>query len=376
MRIPDFHLEQYFAQWEFTTRFMLGSSDAETLGLHELLDLADAECAEWWKTLRLGYTEVAGHPKLRAAIATLYDGIGPDDVGVFAGAEEAIFAFMNVSLGPGDHAVVVWPGYQGLYDVARAAGAEVSLVPIHHEEGWALPIERLEAALRRNTRAIVINFPHNPTGAHLDPVTFHRIVELARDRGAWLFSDEVYRYAEFDDGDRLPAAADVYERGVSLGVMSKAFGLAGLRIGWIATHDRRLLRELQSFKHYLTICGSAPAEVLSTIAIRARDRILKRNHRIAMSNLTRLDVCFARSNGLFEWVRPRAGTTAFPRLNSVLPIEAFAAELASAASVLVLPGTVFGYPGNHFRVGFARRDMPVALALFEQVLTPLRPARS
>ena len=374
MRIAPFDLEQFFARWEFTARYMLGSSDAETLGMHELLDMSDPECRHWWQTLRLGYTEVPGHPLLREAISALYANVRAEQIGVFAGAEEAVFAFMNVVMGRGDHAVVVWPAYQGLYEVARACGADVTHVPIRHEEDWALQIDRLEAAIRPNTRAIAINFPHNPTGAHIDRAALDRIVELARAHDAWLFSDEVYRFAELDDRDRLPAAADVYERGVSLGVMSKAFGLAGLRIGWIASRDARLLASLLSFKHYLTICSSAPAEVLSTIALRARNRILSRNREIATANLRRLDAFFGRWESALEWVRPRAGTTAFPRFRNGVSIDAFAEELAVSTGVLLLPGTVFGHPGNHFRLGFARRDLPVSLALLDSFLLQRVPA--
>jgi len=160
---------------------------------------------------------------------------------------------------PGDHAVVVWPGYQSLHEVARAAGAEVTLLPLAHESGWRLDLDALEAALRPRTRVIVVNFPHSPTGAHLNEASFERVLALARERGILVFSDEVYRYAEYRDEDRLPAAVERYEAGFSLGVMSKAFGLAGLRIGWIAARDREMLGRLMSFKHYLTICNSAPA---------------------------------------------------------------------------------------------------------------------
>lgn len=361
MKIPDFKLEHFFARWEFVAPYMLGSSDAETLGVGELLALADEECRRWWDGLSLGYTEVSGHPLLRREIASLYRGVEPEDVAVFAGAQEAIFAFMNVALAPGDHAVVTWPGYQSLYEVARAIGAEVTLLPLRPESAWQLDLEALEKALRPRTRVIVVNSPHSPTGAHLDARSFERVLALARERKALVFSDEVYRYAEHRDEDRLPAAVERYEAGVSLGVMSKAFGLAGLRIGWVAARDRELVHRLLSFKHYLTICNSAPAEVLATIALRARATVLARNRRIVLDNLARLDRFFAEWTGVFEWVRPRAGNVAFPRLSHDVPIERFAEELAEAEGVLLLPGTVFDHPGNHFRLGLARNSLPEAL---------------
>lgn len=150
--------------------------------------------------------------------------------------------------------------------------------------------------------------------------------------------------------------------------MSKAFGLAGLRIGWIASRDSQLVQRLQSFKHYLTICNSAPAEVLATIGLRARSRILARNREIAVRNLVLLDGFFERRAAVFEWVRPRAGTVAFPRLRSSMPIAEFVARLANESGVLLLPGDVFDYPGNHFRLGYGRLNLPQALERLEAFL--------
>ena len=240
MRLPEFTLERYFARFEFDAPYLLSSSDVEGFRLPELLALADDECRALWAELSLGYTESPGHPALRRAIAEGYERIAPGETLVFSGAEEAIFAVLNTTLGPGDHAVVVWPAYQSLYEVARATGAAVTLVPLDAARGWAIDLAALRAAIRPETRLIVVNFPHNPTGALPDRDTFAAIVDLGRECGAWLLSDEVYRLLEYDPAERLPAAADRYERAISLGVMSKAFALAGLRIGWVATRDADL----------------------------------------------------------------------------------------------------------------------------------------
>jgi aspartate/methionine/tyrosine aminotransferase len=361
LKIPDFELERYFARFEFTTPFQLSASDVESLGVGELLELADREAHALWAGLRLGYTESQGHPALRAAIASLYERVEAEEVLVFSGAQEAIFAFHSVALGAGDHAVVTWPAYQSLFEVARAAGAEVTLLPLRPEDGWAFHPEALRAALRETTRVVVLNFPHNPTGALPTRSAFEDAVAAAEERGAWLFSDEVYRWSEQDEADRLPAAVDVSPRGVSLGVMSKSFGLPGLRIGWVATRDRGLMGRLAAYKDYITICASAPSEVLALIALRARDRILPRNRALLASNLARLDRFFARRPEAFEWIRPRAGSVAFPRLRVDRPIELFTTRLREAEGVLLLPGDVFGYWGNHFRIGFGRRSFPEAL---------------
>jgi aspartate/methionine/tyrosine aminotransferase len=362
MRLHDFALERFFARWEFKAELLLCASDLEGWRMRDLLELASDAERRRWDDLRLGYTESTGDPELRAAIAGLYDGISADEVLVFAGAEEAIFALHNVLLGPGDHAVVVRPAYQSLAEVARAAGADVTRVALREEDGWRLDPEEIRAALKPNTRLIVLNEPHNPTGSLMDRSTFDRVVGLAAEAGAHLIVDEVYRFLEFDPADRLPAGADALARGVSIGVMSKSFALAGLRIGWVATRDRDLLTRLAAFKDYTTICSSAPAEILALIALRAGDRVLARSRSIVEANLPHLDAFFERWAGTFEWVRPRGGSVGYPRLMADRPIEPFAEGLVRETGVLIMPGTVFGDTGNRFRVGFGRTNMPEALA--------------
>jgi aspartate/methionine/tyrosine aminotransferase len=362
MKIADFELERYFARWEFNVDHLLCASDPEPVPMGELLAMADPETERLWADLRLGYTESSGHPLLRAEIARTYRTVDPDEVLVCSGAQEAIFVALGSMLGPGDHAVVVWPSYQSLHEVARAAGAEVTLLPLEHERGWALDLERLRAALRPTTRAVVVNFPHSPTGALPPPETLDALVELVEERGAWLVCDEVYRLLELDPAERWPAAVDRSRRAVSIDVMTKAFGLGGLRIGWIACHDRELLGRFAARKDYTTICNSAPSEILALIGLRAADRLLARSMGIVRANLRLLDSFFAEQSGWIEWVRPRASTVGFPRLRGDLDAGVFAAELVRAEGVLLLPGSVFGHPGNHVRLGFGRRDLPEALA--------------
>jgi aspartate/methionine/tyrosine aminotransferase len=362
VRIADFELERYFARWEFAARHLLCASDVQGFPMTDLLALADGETGALWDGLRLGYTESTGHPLLRREIASLYDAIEPDDVLVFAGAEEAIFCLLNVLLGPGDHAIVTWPGYQSLYEVARASGAQVTLHELREADGWALDLDRLRAAMRPETRLVVVNAPHNPTGMLPTQAEWRALTDLCAVAGVHLLADEVYRYLEFDQADRLPAGADALERGISLGVMSKSLAMAGLRIGWLATRDRSLLGRVAAFKDYTTICSSAPSEILALIALRAKDAVLARSQAIVAANLPLLDAFFAARPETFRWVRPRAGSVGFPRLTAPgISIDDFAAGLVEAEGVLLLPGSRFGHPGNHFRIGFGRTDLPVAL---------------
>lgn len=368
MHLPPFALERYFARWEFAVRHVLCASDVETMRMDELLALADDETRALWRDLRLGYTESAGHPLLRAEIARGYERIAPDETLVFAGAEEAIFVLLNAMLGPGDHAVVAWPAYQSLHEVARATGAAVDLLPLDPARGWALDLDALQRLMRPTTRLVVVNFPHNPTGALPDRATWDALVAMTRFAGCRLLSDEVYRGLELVPDDRLPAACDLYEHAVSVGVMSKSYGLAGLRIGWAATRDRELLRRAAAFKDYTTICSSAPSEILSLIALRAGETIQGRARALVAENLARLDRFVAAHAAAIDWARPRGGSTAFPRLTTGESADALAARLVEREGVLILPGTHFGYPGEHFRIGFGRADMPEGLAALERAL--------
>lgn len=366
MRLADFTLERYFARWEFAVDHLLCASDVQGMPMADLLALADDETRALWQGLTLGYTESTGHPLLRREIASLYDGLDAQDVLVFAGAEEAIFCLANVALEPGDHAIVTWPGYQSLYEVARGAGADVTLHELREDAGWAIDLDLLRRQMTPSTRLIVINAPHNPTGMLPDRATFDGLVALASEAGAHLVVDEVYRFLEFDERDRLPAGAEALDRGVSIGVMSKSFAMAGLRIGWLASRDRNLLARCAAFKDYTTICSSAPSEILSLIGLRARDTILARSRDIVSANLELLDAFFETWADRFSWVRPRAGSVGFPRLTVPgVAIDDWSAGLVEAQGVLLLPGSEFGFGGNHFRLGFGRTDLPVALERLE-----------
>jgi aspartate/methionine/tyrosine aminotransferase len=374
MTFEPFKLEHFFARWEFTAPYLLCSSDPEAVSLRELLALADEETSRLWQDLRLGYTETLGHPLLRREIAGLYDGVRPEDVLVFSGAQEPIFVAMSVLLSPGDHAIVVTPTYQSLYSIPRGVGADISLVSLDPERGWALDLDRVAAALTARTRVIALNVPNSPTGTLVSRATFASLVALARERGIALFCDEVYRWLEYDEAERLPAGVESFERGLSLGVMSKAFGLAGLRIGWIATRDADLRRRLAEFKHYTTICNSGPSEILALMGLRARAALVARTREIIQGNLARLDRFFADWRATLEWTRPRAGTIAFPRFADGTSIDALAAELVEKRGVLILPGSIFDWPGAHFRIGLGRKNMPEALERFEEFLTARRRA--
>ena len=371
--LPEFRLERYFARWEFAARHHLTASDAETLTIDELLALAPPEQREAFGALPLSYVPTWGTPELRAAIAATYDAVEPDDVLVFAGAEEGMFWALQELVGPGDHAIVTVPNYQSAESVPRATGATVDGLVLRAEDGWAPDLDALEALLRPETRLIAINFPHNPTGAVPDRATMVRLAALCDERGIRLFSDEVYRGLELDPSRTLPQAADLSETALSLNVMSKAYGLPGLRIGWIACRDHALLERLEQRKHYTSICNAGPSERLATIALAAAEPILARNRAIIAENLPLFDAFFAAWPDHFDWVRPQGGCVAYPRLLTGESSAAFCARAIEEAGVLLLPGDVYASdlgdtPGERFRIGVGRRDPGPALQALDALL--------
>jgi len=366
MQINPFKLERYFARYEFSARYLLCSSDCESLSVGDLLALepgAEEAMQKHW----LGYTESPGSPSLRMEISRIYTSISPEEVLVFSGAEEGIFLFILATLKEGDHLIVHWPCYQSLVEVAKGIGVDVTLWEAREESGWALDLDELKKLVRSETRAVIVNTPHNPTGFLMPRSEFDALNRFTQERGLLFFCDEVYRELEYDNADRLPAACDVNPGAISLGVMSKTYGLAGLRIGWVATHQSELLKRIASLKDYTTICNSAPSEFLSEIALKHREQLATRNLQIIQNNLALLDDFFARHVNRFKWVRPEAGPIAFPRLVEG-NIETFCDELVQESGVLLLPGTMYDHPGNHFRIGFARKNMPEALEQLDKFL--------
>lgn len=366
MHLRPFQLERYFARYEFDVEYILCASDCESVSIQELLAF-EPDAAERLHQLWLGYTESLGRPTLRKQIARLYATIAPHQVLVHTGAEEAIYLFMHAALNPGDHMIVHWPCYQSLEEVARGIGCGVTRWEARVENGWALDLDELRHHIRPETRAIVVNTPHNPTGYLMDGATQAALVALAAERGIVLFSDEVYRESEHRAEDRLPAACDLDENAVSLGVMSKSYGLPGLRIGWIATHNRVIVDRMAALKDYTTICASAPSEFLAELALCHRQRLTERNREIIRHNLDVLDAFFARYSDRFTWQRPKAGPIAFPRLLGAQVAE-FCDQLVRQSGVLLLPGTLYEHPGNHLRIGFGRRNLPEAIGRLEDFL--------
>ncbi|MBK8834193.1 MAG: aminotransferase class I/II-fold pyridoxal phosphate-dependent enzyme [Anaerolineae bacterium] len=363
MPIEPFKLERYYAKYEFSARYMLSSSDCESRPIGEILAF-EPGAAERLQQVWLGYTEVPGAPELREAIAALYTATTPGQIHVHTGAEEAIYTFFNALVGPGDHVIVQTPCYQAALSIPRALGCAISAWPGREVDGWMPDLDALAGLIQPNTKALYLCSPANPTGFQFSADAFRRVIDLAEARGIVVFSDEVYRELEHDPALRLPAACDLGERAVSLGVMSKAYGLAGLRIGWAASQNTALLAGMASVKDYLSICASAPSEFLAAIALRHREILVRRNLGLIRRNLVLVDAFLAQRPDLFSWIRPQAGPIGFVKYRGAGTTEDFCQRVVEGCSVLLAPGELYERPG-YFRLGFGRASLGEALATLE-----------
>jgi len=366
MQIKPFRIEQYFGKYEFTAKYLLSSSDAESRTIKELLDFepdAQERLLRHW----CGYTESPGAPWLREVIAGIYKEISSEDILVLAAAEEGIFVLYHALVGPGDHVIVETPCYESSLEVARSTGAQVSEWRRSFETGWAHDLAALEKLIQPNTKVIYINTPHNPTGLLMPAIIFKQVLALAAKRKIIVFSDEVYRELEHDPAKRLPAVCEAYEHGVSLGSISKTYGLPGLRLAWFACRNAEIIRRCLEFKYYTTICSSAPSEFLTALALRHRTVLVQRNLEIVHRNLALLDEFLKRHSNHFDWVKPNASPIGFVRLKPDRDVYAFCEEVVRDSGVLLLPGSVYDQP-RHIRFGYGRKNMPDALAQFEAYL--------
>lgn len=358
----DFDLEVFFSKWEFTAKHHMTASDLESMSVAQLLSLSDGESSSDLDALWLGYTETWGAPDLREAIASTYDNMQAANILCLAGAGEGLYMMARVLLTADDHVIVPTPNYQSAETVPLSV-CSVTGVPMHKDPkqkgGWRIDLDDMRAAIKPNTKLISLNFPHNPTGMLMPRADLDELIELCRRKGIYILSDEVYRGVELDPTDRMPQIADVYEKGISLNVMSKAYGLPGLRIGWVATPDLELLNRLERYKHYLSICNSGPSERLTLIALKARETILFNNHALLLENVLLLENLLDEFPGLINWTRPLGGCVAFPEYIGPQDSEVFCRSLLEQSGVLLLPSSVYisevaETPNNHFRIGFGR----------------------
>ncbi len=368
MKIKPFKLERYYSLHEHTAKYSLCNSDCEAMTIADLLAL-ESGAKEAFHNTWLGYTTTQGKPELRRDISAIYSKITAADLIVCTGAQEPIFLFAQAMLDSDDEVIVQSPCYQSLQSVPESIACKVLNWDVHYEgKVPSFDIEELKKMVSSKTKAIFLNAPHNPTGFLFTKEEQQVIIEIARVNNTIIFCDEVYRELEHDRSFAIPSFADAYENGVSVGVMSKAYGLPGLRIGWLSTQNSAILEKIAILKEYTTICNAGPSEFLAGVALRNRQSILARNLEIIQANLPHYDAFFAKYADLFSWYRPNAGPIAFVKMNFDTDDMLFAEQVLKKRNTLILPGGVYDYPG-YFRIGLGRIKIPEALEQFEAFVT-------
>jgi aspartate/methionine/tyrosine aminotransferase len=353
VRIEPFFVEQWMNAHETTATWNIAETCVHSLTLEQLLELSgDADgvlrrLRETW----LGYGDIVGSPRLRAAIAALYgERITPDNVLTANGAIGANFLALYALVEPGTTVVSVQPTYQQLFSVPESLGADVRTVRLREEDGYLPDVAAIRAAADDRTALIVLNNPNNPTGALIDEPLLREIVEVACEHDAWLFCDEVYRKLEHEPGTTAPSVADLYDKGVSSGSMSKSYSLAGLRTGWVAG-PREIIQRCLDVRDYTTISAGVLDDALAAVALEHIDAVLERSLGIVRGNLTLVDEWIAREPHL-RYVRPRAGTIALVKYDLDIPSTDFCQGLFDFNGAFVMPGLAFGEE-HAFRLGYA-----------------------
>jgi aspartate/methionine/tyrosine aminotransferase len=369
MKIEPFALERWMTTYEMEVEYDIAESGILPLTVNDLLAFlppAEREATlHRLLDLRLGYSEARGSAELRGLLAATYETCTPDQVLVTTGAIEANFLLFNVLLEPGDHVVAPYPAYQQLYSVPRALGCDVDLWRIRPETGFAYDVADLERLLRPNTRLIVVNSPHNPTGALLSAADAQRVYDLAASVGAWVLSDEAYRWLRRPGGEPLPPPVfNLGPRGISVGTVSKPFGLPGLRTGWIAAPEEIVAR-CWGMRDYVTLSPGKLNDALACLAFRHLDQIVARNDGIIRANLAAAQAWIDGHAGLLAWKPPRAGLLALLRYELDIPSLELSNKLAEEYSVMLAPGSAFGYE-HHLRIGIGQ-DPPLFAAALERV---------
>lgn len=366
MKIKNFRLERYFAKHEFSAEYLLSCSDCDGYSLKYVLDGASEDELELWEHMTFGYTESEGHTLLRQAILQYYNTDNIDQV-VVASPGELNYVTMNVLLEPTDHVVAVGPCYQSLTEIVKSLKCDLSYWK-PDPTNWRFDTADLEKAIKKNTKLIVINFPHNPTGSYLDLDQLQEIVRIAREQDLYVFSDEMYHKLTMETTEELPPMSDLYEKGISLWGTSKTFGLAGLRTGWLVSQDLSFLKSVIAFKDYLSICSSAPSEILSIMALNNIDRFLQPNLEKIRSNVSLFSNFTNDYDVIKSFIPPRAGSTSFVELDIEETSLEFSDKMVAQAGIMTVPAEMFEHSGKFIRVGFGRNNFSEVLEVFGRYL--------
>ena len=373
MDIKEFGVERWMDTYEDHCEVNLAETCVDSLHMHELLAISgrgDAIMAEL-QALKLTYGAIEGSNRLRDQVASLFTSQTRENVSIAHGAAGANTLVYETLVNAGDHVISFVPAYQQHYSIPESYGARVERLELREEDGYLPDLNRLRAMVTPTTRLIVFSNPNNPTGSLMDEAMLRDIVEIARPVGAWVLSDEVYRGIDLEGSGFTTSMADLYEQGISTGSMSKAYSLAGLRLGWIVG-PVSLMRDVTVHRHYSTISVGMMDDLFASIALEHRDAILARNRGILRGNLALLDAWIAADPGL-SYVKPKSGTTALVKYDVAIPSYELCVRLVNEVGVMFTPGSVMEMEG-HVRVGYAnaQRNLEVGLPRVTEFLTTLR----
>ena len=352
MHIDPFGVEIWMNEWETKCELNLAETCVESLTIKELLTLAGKNETDLSALLplKMTYGDILGSDRLRTAVANLYERKTPDDIVITHGTIGANMLVHKALVERDDRVVVVVPTYQQHYSIPASIGADVQTLRLRAQDNWLPDLDALRALVTTGTRLIAINNPNNPTGALMDRAMLERIADIARDAGAYILCDEVYRGIDQAGDGTTASIADIYERGISTSGMSKAFSLAGLRLGWIAAPPE-VMEAVSIHRDYDTISVGRIDDHFATLALENHTRVLERSQRITRGNLVVLEEWIA-SHPRLSWVKPRSGTTTLVKIDLPMTSREFCIALLKETGVMFTPGDAFGMEG-YVRIGFA-----------------------
>ena len=327
MKIREFGVEIWMNEYELKCEFNLAETCVESITIAQLLTLAgrnDTDLSELLP-MKMTYGAIEGSDRLRNAVAALYERQKPENIVATHGTIGANALVHQALVSRGDRVISVIPTYQQHYSIPESIGAEVVPLILREENGFLPDLAELERLATPGTRLIAINNPNNPTGALMDREMLLAIAQIARQAGAWLLCDEVYRGTDQDGAGMTASVADLYEKGISTAGMSKAFSLAGLRLGWIAA-PREVIEAVMHHRDYNTISVGMIDDHFAALALEHRDKILARSQSITRGNLKIL-ADWIENEPLISWVRPRSGTTALLKYDLDMPSRDFCIAL-------------------------------------------------
>lgn len=356
-RYETFELERWMTTWEFEVTHDICESGIKPFSLSEVFSLLPKSEAEALQQRilegPLGYSEARGTETLRSALAATYPDTSSEEILVTTGAIEANFLLFNVLVQEGDHLIVVDPAYQQLQSVPRGLGADVELLSVIHDDGYYYDVEEIRSKIRSNTKLIVLNTPHNPTGTMLTDSQLEEIVAIARENDIWILCDEAYRWIEHPGGASIPAPMrGRYEKGISVGTVSKPFGIPGLRLGWFAA-PAEIAQAAWGVRDYVSLSPAKLSDIIVSAILPNRDALLKRNAAIIEQNLKTANEWFAENSSLVNWIPPQAGLLAMMGYTADIDSRTLADRLAGEVGVMLAPGDAFGMPGK-LRIGIGQ----------------------